>query len=193
MQLARDYSPARLAARAEIQDRIHGWARGVDRRDWELAASVFHPGAVDDHGIYVGDVQGLVEALKLRHGAIPMSFHHIGNVVVEFADEVTAVAESYCLVWQRYSAEDKAVRAAISGGADTSDQPMDLTMSARYVDLFKLRDGAWKIERRTTVFEATMRFEVPQDGPKMAPSWTLGQRDPSDALMRLRREVGLAG
>lgn len=180
-----------LLARAEIHDRILGWTRGVDRLDWTLAASVFHPGAVDDHGIYVGPVDGLITALAARHKGIEMSMHHIGNVWIEFADAETAVAESYCIVWQRYSTEDKAARAAISGGVDTSELPIDMIMSARYVDLFRLRDGAWKIDRRTTVFERSMRFDVTEDGPKIAPSWTLGQRGPSDALYALKNEMGL--
>lgn len=181
-----------LLARAAIQDCIHGWTRGVDRLDWALAASVFHPGAIDDHGIYVGPVEGLVETLRARHRGIEMSMHHIGNIWIEFADAETAVAESYCLVWQRYGTEDRAARAVISGGVDTSDRPIDMLMSARYVDLFALRDGAWKIARRTTVFERSMRFDVPEDGPRMAPSWTLGTRDQSDTLYQLKRELGLS-
>lgn len=182
---------ALLLARAEIHDRILGWTRGVDRKDWDLAASIFHPGAIDDHGIYVGPVDGLIDALKTRHAGIEMSMHFIGNVFIEFADALTAAVESYCLVWQRYGLEDRAARAVISGGVDTSDQPIDMLMSARYVDRFALRDGAWKIDRRTTTFERSMRFNVPADGPKMSPEWTLGTRDASDPLMLLRRELGL--
>ena len=120
-----------------------------------------------------------------------MSMHFIGNVFIEFADATTAVAESYCLVWQRYGLEARAARAVISGGVDTSDQPFDMLMSARYVDRFALRDGAWKIDRRTTTFERSMRFDVPADGPTTSPEWTVGTRDASDPLMLLRRELGL--
>ena len=181
-----------LLARAEIHDRILAWTRGVDRLDWALAASAFHPGAIDDHGIYVGPVNGLITALSARHRGIEMSLHMIGNVFIEFADHQTAAAESYCLVWQRYTTEDRAARAVISGGVDSSDLPIDMLMSARYVDRFVLRDGAWKIDQRTTVFERSMRFEVAKDGPKMSPDWTLGRRDDNDPLAILRREIGLA-
>lgn len=180
-----------LLARAEIHDRILGWTRGVDRKDWKLAAGIFHPDAIDDHGIYTGPVDGLIETLEARHRGIEMSMHFVSNVFIEFADSHTAAAESYCLVWQRYGLEDRAARAVISGGADNSDRPIDMLMSARYVDRFELRDGVWKIARRTTVFERAMRFEVPEDGPKNAPDWTVGMRDASDPLMLLRRELGL--
>lgn len=192
MSVMQPYGLAQLAARAEIQDRIHAWARGVDRLDWPLAASIFHPGAVDDHGIYVGPIDGLVEMLARRHAGITMSIHCFTNVTIEFASETSALAESYGLVWQRYDGGDKATRAAISGGADLSDAPFDMIMAVRYVDQFALREGAWRIDRRTTVFESTVRYEVPPDGPRMAPTWTLGRRDAADTVMRLRRELGIA-
>lgn len=192
MSVMLPYGLAQLAARAQIQDRIHAWARGVDRRDWKLAASIFHPEGVDDHGIYVGKVDGLIELLKQRHEGISMSVHCFTNIVIEFASETTALAESYGLVWQRYSSGDKATRAAISGGVDASDAPFDMVMAVRYVDEFGFRAGTWRIDRRTTVFESTMRYEVPSNAPKMAPTWTLGRRDHTDTVMLLRERLGLS-
>lgn len=191
MSVLQPYSTAYLAARAEIQDRINSWGRGVDRRDWALAESIFHPGGVDDHGIYAGSIEGLIEMLKQRHKGITMSVHCFTNILIEFASETTALAECYGLVWQRYSAEDKAVRAAISGGNDTSDSPFDMFMAVRYVDQFTLRSGQWRIERRTTVFEATAKHDVPEDAPKMGATWTLGKRDDTDTIMQLRKRLGI--
>ena len=37
-----DYAKTYLD-RLEIQDVINRWLRGVDRRDWDLARSAFHP------------------------------------------------------------------------------------------------------------------------------------------------------
>ena len=34
-----------LVARERIRDVIHRYARGVDRRDYELVRSCYHPGA----------------------------------------------------------------------------------------------------------------------------------------------------
>lgn len=191
MSVLHPYSVEQLAARAEIHDRIHSWARGVDRKDWALAASGFHEGAIDDHGIYVGDVAGLIEMLQRRHIGITMSVHNFCNIVVEFAQPDTAVVESYALVWQRYEAGDQATRAAISGGSDTSDDPFDMIMAVRYADLFMLRSGTWKIQQRVTIFDATVRREVDPNGPKFAPSWQQGRRDGNDPIQNLRREYGL--
>lgn len=184
-----DYSPEKLAARAEITDRVNAWAQGVDRKDWALAASIFHPGATDNHGIFDGPADELVEMLKKRHASITSSQHFITNISIIFSGDNRAAVESYCLVWQRYSAEDREVRSAILGGAEVSDDPMDLLMGARYVDFFERKGGAWKIARRETVFETSMKFDVLPDGPKMGPTWLLGRRDTEDTLFRMRAMV----
>lgn len=44
--------------RAEIQDCLTRYVRGMDRLDRELARSAFHEGAIDDHVGFVGDRVG---------------------------------------------------------------------------------------------------------------------------------------
>jgi hypothetical protein len=62
-----------------IQDVLYRYARGVDRRDWELVRSVYHPDATDDHGGYRGGVDGLLDYLRARHEHIEQSLHVITN------------------------------------------------------------------------------------------------------------------
>ena len=49
-----------LIDREQIRDVIYRYARGVDRRDYELVRSCYHPNATDDHGSYKGDVDGFI-------------------------------------------------------------------------------------------------------------------------------------
>ncbi|MFT3816702.1 MAG: nuclear transport factor 2 family protein [Rubrivivax sp.] len=184
MSVTRNYSLENLAARAEIQDRIHAWTRGVDRRDWTLAASAFHPDGWDDHGLWKGDIPGLVRTMEPRHAMIPKASHQVSNIVIEFVDETTAVVESYLFVWLGHDPEDQVHRSAIAEGPGDS-----MLMSARYVDLFKHRDGAWRIQKRTTAFEASMHFDADKT---MKPVFTRGTREPDDVLHTLRHEMGLA-
>ena len=54
-----------LEARTRIGDRLLSFCGGVDRDDWELAASAFHADAVDHHGWYTGNaIDGLIPALR---------------------------------------------------------------------------------------------------------------------------------
>ena len=86
MEQIENAGEARLEDRFRIEQVMRRWCRAVDRRDWALVRSVFHPGAIDDHGMYKGDIDGLIEWLEARHQCITMSMHVLGNVFIEFAD-----------------------------------------------------------------------------------------------------------
>jgi hypothetical protein len=61
----------------------------------------------------------------------------------------------------------------------------------RYVDRFNRRNGEWKIYRRVTVFDNPIMFDVPPNGAKMGPNWTVGKRDQSDTIYSLKNELNL--
>ena len=94
-------SDARLEDRFQIEQAIRCWARAVDRRDWDLLSEVFHPDAIDNHGMYNGDIGGLIAWLKDRHRSISMSMHVLGNIYIEFANSDVAISESYVVAYQR--------------------------------------------------------------------------------------------
>ena len=83
MEQIENAGEARLEDRFRIEQVMRRWCRAVDRRDWALVRSVFHPGAIDDHGMYKGDIDGLIEWLEARHQCITMSMHVLGNVFIE--------------------------------------------------------------------------------------------------------------
>ena len=62
-------------------------------------------------------------------------------------------------------------------------------MPARYVDEFAIRNGAWRITKRTTVFEG--RYFLNSDSTPLDPSWTTGKRDGADALYSAYKRAGL--
>ena len=57
MSTADDYSPQRIADRLQITDCMYRWCRSVDRLDFKAMSGVFHPGATDNHGIFVGTAE----------------------------------------------------------------------------------------------------------------------------------------
>lgn len=176
-----------------IRDLLCRYCRGVDRRDWPLVRSVFHPDAYDDHGVYRGNVDGFIEFLAERHEFVTMSMHHIGNVLVEFAGPERAMVEAYCLAFQRYASGGEAVRAAITGGksAISSDEPMELTMWVRYVDIVTKQDGHWKISHRRVAWDALQTRAISPDGVRIGPEWLAGARDNADVVYEQQRALAV--
>jgi hypothetical protein len=83
---------SRLADQMEIQDLMARYTRCVDRAQWAGLRDIYHPDATDDHGAYVGNVEGFIEWVSRRHAAIPEAMHFLGNCLMEFADRDTARA-----------------------------------------------------------------------------------------------------
>ncbi|MDO8276652.1 MAG: nuclear transport factor 2 family protein [Burkholderiaceae bacterium] len=188
-----DYTPERMADRAQMQDVMLRWCRAVDRRDADSVRDLFHPDATDDHGVFQGGVDALIAWLKERHKTIPSSNHTVGNMLIEFTGKDSAIMESYCICIQRYPADAQASLTQLSGGVTAAAaQSVDLFVIARYLDMFERRaDGEWRIARRTVLFDSTMMYDVSANAPKLDPKWALGRRDQDDHVFKERRAAGL--
>jgi hypothetical protein len=185
-----------LADRLEIQELLYRYARGVDRRDWALVRSVYHPDAHDDHGNYKGGIDGFVASLEARHVNIEQSMHVIANILIEFAGPDSALVESYFITYQRvlpeagdarrnyHCREELAENAAMQGQA-----------VGRYVDEVTRRDGIWRIQRRSVVYEV-YRGTPTLPGGALRANWTVSRRDGADpvqtAWAALQRGGGVA-
>ena len=188
-----DYSPERIADRMQIQDCMYRWCRAVDRLDYEGMRASFHPDAVDRHGAFDGDINGLVEWIRARHAAIPFSMHAVSNMLIEFAGPDRALVETYVRTTQRYPAEARQALDQLAGGrAGSGDGAMDLLTCSRYVDRFERRDGEWKIALRTLVADWKQFVEVPQGQPKPPASQEVGRRNDDDFIYRERRALGIS-
>ena len=188
-----DYSPERIADRMQIQDCVYRWCRAVDRLDYEGMRASFHPDAVDRHGAFDGDIDGLVEWIRARHAAIPFSMHAVSNMLIEFAGPDRALVETYVRTTQRYPAEARQALDQLAGGrAGSGDGAMDLLTCSRYVDRFERREGEWKIALRTLVADWKQFVEVPQGQPKPPASQEMGRRNDDDFIYRERRALGIS-
>lgn len=127
---------ATLAERA-IRRCLVDYCRGIDRCDAELVASVYHPGATDDHGSFVGlgaDFARLATG-KLRTYALATT-HFIGEPLIDFVSATMAEVETPVIAWHRVSDADGEFLENFCG---------------RYFDRFECREGDWRIvDRRLT-------------------------------------------
>lgn len=129
-----------LLARTRIQETLLRFCRGIDRRDWPLLLSAFHPDATDDHGWVKGRAHDLlVPALQARHKTVDHSAHYLSNMSIQFVSTTEASVESYVWVVQRK--------------AGPNGEGTERTVaSVRYVDRLQYRDADWRIASRILVY-----------------------------------------
>jgi hypothetical protein len=171
----------RLVDRAEIQDTIYRYARGVDRNDKDLIRSAYHPDAYDDHVDYKGDIEGFLAWIDHRFAAFDNSMHFLGNCLIEFAGPDIAFVETYFA--------SRRTRAPVGEEAANlkPDDAICRQSWGRYLDRFERRKGEWRVARRIVVIDA--RFSSVAIGGARAGSATWGTRETSDPLWRMRAEV----
>jgi hypothetical protein len=121
----------RLADRQAILDCLMTYCRAVDRLDRELLLSVYHPDAVDDHGIYVGDREGFADWVIAFHSRAQHSTQHIVTNHVCDLDGDIAHTETYYML----------------AAMNVEGAPLSLS-GGRYIDRFERRDGRWAIALR---------------------------------------------
>jgi hypothetical protein len=180
----------RMADRMAIQDCLHRYARGIDRRNWEFLASAFHPGATLDQGDFKGTIEQMLENVAARHAAIEQSAHLLTNIQIEFADTELAVVETYYLAYLRNAHLPAIVRMALLGGGAPDSSKIDMRSLGRYIDRFERRNGEWRIAKRICIAETLTGTPV-AEGEPLSANWVTASRNPDDALWAMRAEAGL--
>ena len=156
-----------LLARQEIADVIYRYARGIDRMDFDLVRSCYHPDAYDDHGAMKGGVEEFIESGRAFLPRFEATMHFMGNMLIEVSGE-TARAETYAVAYHREARDDGSGRDDIWG--------------IRYVDRFEKRSGEWKIAHRVVAQEWRRVDPVPAGRVRGGGPGLWGTRDGNDAI-----------
>lgn len=164
---------AELMARVKIQDALLRYARGVDRKDWDMVRGSFHPDAIDSHGEFLGNSEEFIDWVTRRHAKIPFSVHFLGNCLIDFLGDDAAAVETYFIAMQR--------RETAQNGAPATGT--DVEIFGRYCDRFEKRDGAWKIAGRKVVYDGSRT--QPSTDHLRDPVGIAGRRDASDTVYGL--------
>lgn len=135
-----DKALLQLLDEAAIRDVHARYCRGVDRLDWDLVRSCYHPDAVDDHGDYVGDVEGFIAYCKKGTALFESTNHFICNQLVRVSGD-KASAEHYGLAYHR-------LLASANGPAK------DIVANVRFIDQLERRNDAWRILKRVIVIDS---------------------------------------
>lgn len=159
----------------QVRDVHLRYCRGVDRLDWDLVRSCYHPDATDDHGGYKGGIDGFLDWVKPALEKYESTTHFTGNQLVEVEGDF-AWAEHYAMVLHRRT--------------ETPDAPAaDLIVNVRYVDRMERRDGEWRIAERVVIVDSDRLDLIAQTWFPAALKSSL--RDKDDPSYALRSAVSL--
>jgi hypothetical protein len=126
-----------VADKIELLEVVQRYCRAIDRRDYDLLRSVYHPGAIDLHGSnFQGPVEGFIEVVPRDLEPYSITSHMITNALF-VVDGDTAEGESCVL----------------ANHVTKDNPPRHLVAAARYLDRFERRDGVWRIAHRTCVLD----------------------------------------
>ena len=140
---------------------LYQYGRGIDRMDHEFLLSMFWPGAMDEHGVYNGPIEGYVEWLRANHRPDDSWMHHNTTQRIEIEGD-QAWTETYCIATNRVPAS--------AGDA--------ATVRIRYCDRFEKRGGSGgsRIGRSSTRRARSTTF----DDWAFGPTHLLESRDKND-------------
>lgn len=157
----------RLVDRAEMEEVLNRYCRGVDRCDEAELAGVYHDDGTDDHGTFNG--LGKDFAAWACNGASEYwtaSHHTVHNVIIDWREDGAANVESYVLAFNRRVDRPDGTPGRVE------------VFAGRYLDRFEQRDGRWRIAHR----QALRDVDTLVDFNSWAGRIPLGGRRPDDAL-----------
>lgn len=126
-------------ARLAMHDLLMAYARGVDRADSDLLASVFHPDASVISGVFNGAGPDFAREITAHVRAnLERCFHSVANEWFG-VDGNRGVGEAYVIAHMT------------AGGTDT-------VTGGRYISEFECRDGEWRISSHTFVSDWNMNL-----------------------------------
>lgn len=150
----------------QIHDVMMRYCRAVDRVDEEMLRSVYHPDAIDNHGLFNGKAADFVPwCINQLRQAYTATQHFIGNELIEVNGD-QAWCEFYFVAYHRY---------------ERKGEPRHMTAGGRYVDRWERRAGEWRIAQRTVVVDWQRVDKVHEPDTR---SLTLGIRSREDLAYR---------
>lgn len=164
-----------LYDRQAILDVINTYSRGVDRLDRDLIVSVFHPDALDDHGVFIGSREEFADWAIANHSATHQSHQHcIFNHTCDLDGDVAHTETYYMFV---------AMNRAGTRVGNSAAEPL-ASSGGRYIDRLEKRDGRWAISVRVCLREWAPLKEVVEPLDQSRLTVVQNQPEAIRALMR---------
>ena len=126
-----------LFDREKIREGIARVARGEDRRDKALLRGCFAPHASVDFGIFHGSLEQYLDWVVPGAPAVLLTQHILGQTLIELSGD-TALTETHVTSYHR---------------VDMGTEQRDLMIGGRYLDAWARQGAAWRIEKRTMLYD----------------------------------------
>jgi hypothetical protein len=153
-----------VVAEAAIRSVQISYCRAIDRMDFDLLRTCFHPDATADYGFFSGGMDEFIAMAKTSLKNFTTTTHFTGNQLVEVNGD-SAWAEHYTVATHRCP-------------ADENGPVRDFVTIIRYADRMERREGDWRIAKRVLILDSWRIDPVAELGsaPKVQP----GRRDRGD-------------
>ncbi len=143
-----------LLDRQAIHQVMLRYGRGLDRIDNELAKGCYWPEATEDHGSYVGGVEGFIQYADASSFLFESTQHAILNHFCDLQGD-----EAFTETYYQFT------------GVTAGEGP-NFVSTGRYVDHFQKRGGEWRIADRVTIIESQMDLPKSAILGTMPPAYT---------------------
>ena len=163
-----------LADREAIRHLVPAYCRAVDRRDFALLRTLYHPEAIDDHTpYYCGPASEFIAQLPQIMAVNRVTSHQITNLLVQL-DGDCAEGEVGVLAYHLM---------------ETESGPVDFLVGGRYLDHYVRSADGWQFMRRKIVLDWSDRkpsgFDPAVAREHGAVVGEAGPADPSYGYFRL--------
>jgi hypothetical protein len=138
---------AEAVAHHQIRSCIIALARGEDRRDARIITGCFWPDADVNFGIFVGSFDEYLAWVVPGAESISVTLHTLGQSLIQ-VNGASAAVETHVTAYHR---------------VDFGEAEHDLFLGGRYLDEMEQRDGAWRIARRTMLYDWSQDLGVATD------------------------------
>jgi hypothetical protein len=147
-------STTALQDQLAISALMQRWALARDTGDWEALRATAHPGAVMTTTWFDGTFEAFVESCRASWVKGSRSQHFLGGTMADIESE-RAIAQT---------------RMSINVRSRLDGVEVDAVCTGRFLDRVEKREGAWRITKRSVIYEKDRLDPVdPQAGISLDP------------------------
>lgn len=167
--MSQDKAVQQLIDRAALQELVAAYFRGVDRCDFDLLRSLYHPDGWDDHGDYFrGPASDYVDWLSQVLPALDATQHLMG-------------AASFAIDGDRAEGEIQVAAYHRS----KPPEPREFFTCGRYLDVYERRDGVWRFLKRSMANDWVDSRPLNPEAYAEFFTSNLGRNGPDDPLYKV--------